>query len=807
MSFKKPTQLLLLVLLLVGSTVFAQQQQGVISGSIFDSLSNQAIEFATVGLYRQPDNKLIGGVISQSDGHFSFDNIPFGKYTIRIQFIGFKQKEITVIINEQQANIELGTLLLQTDARQLSEVEVVGEKSLMTLAIDKKVYNVDKDLSVKGGTGIDAVKNIPSVSIDSDGSVTLRNSEVQIYIDGKQTELSLDQIPADQIDRIEVITNPSSKYDANTSGGLLNVILKKNIAPGYNGSVTLGIGTNQRYTPSLNLNVKKKPFNLTTVFSYNAESNDNQGKTIRDNYTNPIPIKHFEQTSISDFIRIAYVGSVNLDYSINDKNTISIGENYVHATYHTIDDYDYFSQDVTDAIYSTGTRKNDNKNQRQHYVTSLAYKKTYDKKVKEFNVSANYTYGLRSGGYDFNTQDIVLGTTATERQLNDLSGYSQLGTFQIDYTNPINDSSKIEFGVKAAYSDSRTNNTTSNYDKSSDSFLYDSVLSNDFLITENVNAAYVNYTRRVKKVDVQAGLRIENVNFTGEALNKPNQKFGYSYPSDIDHIFNAVFPALYLSKKLKTNNELQFNITRKLNRPRYYYLMPIVFFADKFNYRIGNPGLQPEFVNKSEINYNFVKPNFNYLTALYGQVTENSILYGAYQSSTDSSVLVNTFINGGISYTVGWENIIRITSIKNLTLSGTATPYYIAVNYVDMEGVKLKNKGFSLNSKFMLSYKLPKDFTIQLNGLYEAPKPIPQGNKTDLFFFDISLSKKIKKSFSFNLILSDVMNTKQRGTVYSTPDYYQYLIRRRESRYLKFTATWMFGKTDTKNHKQESYDE
>lgn len=778
-----------------------------IFGRVIDSSTNQAIEFATIGLYTSPSDSLITGVITKSNGYFSFFSIADGTYTIRIQFIGYQKLEKKITINSKISHADLGNITLLQDSQLLDEIEVVGEKNAMSLSIDKKTYNVDKDLSVKGGTGLDAVKNIPGVSIDSDGTVTLRNGNAQLYIDGKQTTLTLDQIPSDQIDRIEVMTNPSAKYDANTSGGLLNVVLKKNMKPGYNGSVNAGIGTNQRYTPSVNFNIKQKPFNLTTMFSYSTESNDNKGRTTRDNITNPVPIKHFEQTSLSDFNRTAYVGNISLDYTINNRNTITIGERYINATYRTTDEQNYFSEDASDAIYSTGNRDNENINNYQRYASQLSYKKTFPKKGMELTADAKYTYGTRNGEYEFNTNDTILGVHTIAKQINDAGGNSQLGTFQIDFTNPINDSSKIEFGIKTQYKDSRNTNITSNYSTVTNTFLYDSSLSNDFVITEIVNAAYINYTRRVKKIDIQAGLRFEQVEFTGAALNKSDEKFGYSYPADMAHILNAIFPAIYFSKKVNEKNEFQLNVTRKLNRPRFYYLLPIVFFADKFNYRIGNPNLQPEFVNKAEINYNFVKPTFNYLTAVYGQVTENSILYGAYQSNDDASVLINTFVNGGISYTLGWENIARITSIKNLTLSATLTPYYILVNYIDVNGVELKNEGFSLNSKWLVSYKLPKDFTLQLNGLYEAPKPIPQGNKTDLFFFDVSLSKKIKKKFIFSIVLSDVMDTKQRGTVYSTPDYEQFLIRRRESRYLKFNATWMFGKSETKRNKQNTYNE
>ncbi len=332
-------------------------------------------------------------------------------------------------------------------------------------------------------------------------------------------------------------------------------------------------------------------------------------------------------------------------------------------------------------------------------------------------------------------------------------------------------------------------------------YLYDTVFSNDYLINDLVNAAYINYTTRVKKINVQGGLRFEQSYYQGKVLNKFNQDFGYTYPSSASTILKSIFPAFYFSRKINTKNEIQLNFTRKINRPNFFQMLPIVMAADNFNYRTGNPKLQPEFINKAEINYNYIKPNINFLTSLYGQYTDNSIVYVSYPSSTNANLIINTFRNGKSSYSYGWENILRITLMKNLTITGTVTPYHIQINYTSNSGESLQASGYSVNTKLVVSYKLPKDFTIQTNGTYEAPKPLAQGKTTDLYFFDISMNKSIKQRFFLNLTLSDVLNSKQRGSNYFTPDYIQHLINRREARYLKFTVTWMFGKPDTSKKK------
>jgi iron complex outermembrane recepter protein len=775
-----------------------------IYGKVLDSKTAQPVEFASVGLFIMPKDSAIAGALTLPNGDFSFDNIPFGTYELRVKFIGYKMTKKKVIINLQNLEKDLGNLAIEPDAAVLNAVVVSADKGNMSMSIDKKVYNVDKDLSVKGGTGLDALKNVPGVSVDNDGSVTLRNNSVQIYIDGKQTNLTLQQIPADQIEKIEVITNPSAKYDANTSGGILNIILKKNTQPNYNGSVIAGIGTGDRYTTTTTLNAKNQKFNFSGSYSFNTEDNYLKASTLRENITNPVPIKYFEQHSLTDAKRTNQMARLSIDYYLNNRNTITIGGTANTGLYHNNENQNYNSSDANNELYAYGTRNNNTSNHFNNYMVQAYHKKTFPKPGEELTTNMQYNYGTSGGGYVYTINNNLTGSTPTNApglQNNDINGHNQLFTFQSDFTNPINDSTKIEFGIKCTYKQSHNTNVTSNYSYSSNAYLYDSLFSNDYLINDLVNAAYINYNTRIKKLGIQGGLRFEQSVYDGKVLNKTGQDFGYSYPSSPSTLLKSIFPALFFSRKVNDKTEFQLNFTRKINRPNFFQMLPIVMAADNFNYRTGNPKLQPEFVNKAEINYNYVKQNINFLSALYGQYTENAIVYVSYPSSSNVNLLINTFRNGKGSFSYGWENSAKITLMKNLTMTGSVTPYYLIINYTTTTGAPLQASGYSLNTKLVLTYKLPKDFTFQANGTYEAPKPLAQGKTTDLHFFDLSISKNIKQRFFLNLTLSDVLNSKQRGSNYFTPDYTQHLMNRREARFLKFTATWMFGKTDTSKKK------
>ena len=778
---------------------------GRVYGKVIDAKTKQPLEFVSVALFSMPKDSAVAGFLTKQNGDFSLDNLPFGMFTLRIHFIGYKKFEQKIMINAQSIERDLGNIKIEPDVTVLNEVEVSAEKGNMSMSIDRKVYNVDKDLSVTGGTGLDALKNIPSVTVDADGEISLRNSSVQIFIDGRPTTLTMQQIPADQIERIEVITNPSVKVDANTTGGILNVVMKKNSKPGYNGMVQAGIGTNDRYNVMGNLNVKEKPFNVSLTYSYNTSRNENKGFTNRNNISYPLPVKYFDQNNNTTMINRMNMVRLAVDYSINNRNTITLGGNAVRGLHKSIDKQFFNSLNTDYDTVSFGNRVNENIGNFNNYTAQITYRKTFPKPQKELTVDASYNYGVTDGGYTFTTYNFLMGAPygGDEIEKNVANGNSHLGTFQIDYANPINDSTKIEFGIKSTYKQSRNANTTTDFSYLYNAYVYDSVLSNDYLIDDLVNAAYVNYSTRIKKINIQAGLRFEQSYYQGQVLNKPNQDFSYSYPSKSSDILKSIFPGLYFSRKLNSKNEVQLNFSRKIKRPNFFQLMPFVMFADRYNYRIGNPALTPEFVNMAEINYNYLGKKLNYLTSIYGKYTEDVITNIAYTSPSDPTVLVNTFMNGDNSYSYGWENTAKITVSKNLNVTANATAYYVLVKYSNST-TQLQNDGYSWEGKLTVAYKLPWDITFQVNGNYDAPRPIAQGETREMYFLDVSLNKNIMQRLIFNLTLSDVFNSKARGMRYYTDDYTQDMQRRRESRFLRFSVTWMFGKPDASIFKRKS---
>ncbi len=828
----KKTLTLLALMLLTGSTVFSQMPQGGdmskmlknaknmnigrFYGKVIDAKTKKPVEFASVVLLWFNKDSLIAGGLAKENGEFSLDGLPpYGGYRLKITFIGYKTYEQKVyIVPPNKIDQDLGDIKLEQDEKMLKEVEVTGEKATFVMSVDRKIYNVDKDLSAKGGTALDAVKNIPTISVDADGNATLRESAVRIYVDGKPTTLTLQQIPADQIDRIEVISNPSVKFEASTTGGILNVVLKKNTKPGYNGMLMANAGTGDRYGGMGNINVKENPFNFSLMYTYNQGINNNNGYTNRADKFNDTLISYFNQDNVTRMSNAFHFGRLSIDYNINNRNTITAAGNFVKGQFNSSDvqNYEYLLGSGASngdkwelpnkTRISEGYRINDSKSGFVNYTSQLMYKKTYPRVGKELTVDINHNYSESQTKFQFNSYD--KDTTGTDLPFSPLMQKNAGGSMsnqyiaQLDYANPITDKTKIEFGIRGFYKNSISYNNTSNYDYISDSYEKDTIMSNRYIIDDMVNAAYINYmSKTFWDIGYQAGLRFEQTYYKGTLADK-GQSFEYNYPGSPNTIQNCLFPAIYLSKKLKDKHEIQFNLSRKIERPNFFQAMPFVMFSDKKNYRIGNPALKPEFINIAEINYNNIFQKGNWLVSAYGRLSEQPITNSAYPSEADSSVLVNTFVNGESSLRYGLENTLRYTFFKKLTTTINIDAYYVYLTSgIIANQPSTVTQGWSYKGKLTLSYSLPWQMTLQVNGTYDAPKVVINGRTLDMYFMDISLNKMISTKWIFNLTLSDVFNTKRMGTSLETDFYTQDLSRRRETRYLKFAVTYLFGKFDS----------
>ncbi len=798
------------VFILLVSSIFAQRPQGNgaaggkfkmpaigrLYGKVVEKESKQNVEYASVALYSMRDS-LISGVLTQGNGDFSLEQLPFGKFKVKINFLGFKSLIVPVLINQENVEQDLGDLRLETDAKALQEVTVTSEKSVVQMNIDRKVFNVDKNLHSAGGTAEDVMKTIPSVSVDVDGKVSLRNNSTTIFIDGKPTQMSLNQIPADQIEQVEVITNPSAKFDADATGGILNLVMKKNRKPGYNGSVSSSYGTGGRYGGMINLNLKQNPFNLSLSLNTNKDFNSNvKGFTNRYDLTNRL---FFEQDNLSDGVHQRTFGRASLEYAVNNRNTLTLAANGMGGRF----EFNELQTSTEYPSFQYSNRTVETRNRWGHNTVQGTWKKLYPKKGKELVFDAQYNFGKpqNSSYYITNTYLLQSSLTASDvaKQHNYGGASNQQYVGQIDFTNPLNDSTKLEVGVKTTHRNNLSPALVDTFDFVQNAYLPFYALSTEFRIKEMINAAYINYASRLPhNWGYQAGVRIEQMIFDGVS-SRNEENLSYSYPDKTGKNWTkAIFPSLFLTKKIKTGQEIQINFSRKINRPGHMQIMPIRMFMDKLNYRVGNPGVRPEFINLAELNYNNIFKGNNWLSTVYLRDITDPIVPFTRPSpdninggNNSIKTVDNTFINGKRSTVVGLDNTLKLNFIKNLEMTTNLNVFQTQISTNDYT-----NQGLAYNFKENIQYKLPKDFALQLSGTYESPRVIPQGRVEPMYFMDISLRKDILKFASLTLQGSDVFNTRRMAQHIVTGSFIQDSSRRREIRFVKLTAMVRFGKMD-----------
>jgi hypothetical protein len=658
---------------------------------------------------------------------------------------------------------------------------------------------VDKDISTQGGSGVDVMKNIPLVNVNVDGSVSVRNAAPMIFIDGRPTNLSLEQIPADQIDRVEVITNSSAKFDASSTGGIINIILKKNTKPGYNGQISVGAGTNSRYNLNGNINIKENPFSLLLSANINNANNDNEGATNR-NFFQTTPFAKFTQEGLSKNTRAFNFVRAGLDYNLNVRTTISLNISYNFGRFYNNESQDFKFVEASDVTRMYGDQKNEQRNRFYSWNNQLQLKHNFPKKGHEItaDITQNMSQRYNNAQFTFHNylktnsgNDIRLPETF---QLNQGSGKITGYSFQADYILPINDSLKFETGTKIPININHSELNVWNYNPLSGNYSIDSALSNTFFIDDRIYAAYVNISSVFKSITYSAGIRYEQTDFRGSIPDK-NQQFQYLYPSGGKNIEKALFPSLYLSKKIGKGNEIQINFSRKINRPGFMQIMPFIMMADRQNIRIGNPALAPEFINIAEINFNKIQNKINWLTALYVRNTQDVITNILTPSATNPDVLISTFGNGNYSNNFGWENSLKWIITQNIDFT-----FNHNINYIEIQALigaqSITNSGITWNTKGIVNVKLPKQFNFQLNAVYEAPKIVPQGKTIEVFYFDVSMNKQINSKMSLSLVVSDVLNSKRFGGIYTFNTFEQDFYRRWESRFVRFNFTYRFGDAD-----------
>lgn len=807
-----------LLLTLFSITLFAQSTvTGSISGTIQEPGTGKPVASATIQVLNYSDS-LLNITISANDGKFLLQDLPrtTGLY-LSVTAIGFAPYDLAIDWAEanKDGKIDFGKLELQVTSNALETVVVTGRKKAFEMKLDKRVFNPDAQITAKGGTGADVLKNIPSVSVDAQGGVELRGSSPQIFVDGRPTILTIEQIAADDIEKVELITNPSSKYDAASSGGIINIILKKNKARGLNGNVSAGIGYPDILNSYLGLNYRQGKMNFFVTGNYNQSGGIARGETERTNLENGVPTGSFSQVSENNRLRKNMNTRFGVDYFIDDKNTITVSQGFSGGNGRSIGEQNQIYYDKSENVTGTGLRDETYNWNFNNSSTQAFYKRTFSKNGRELTGDFTYNNGSNTNSSSFvndfyNTGSTVPSTTNTVRNEGG-SGNDQF-TLQADYVNPYGENGKLEVGLRYFNNDYRSFFNAYSVESGNESKL---PFSNNIAYKEQIGAGYLNYGNKIEKwkLSYQAGVRVELSRFDGMLLDS-NKQFGYEYPENIGDILKSLFPSLYLTRDLTENTQLQLNYSRRIRRPNFWQLNPFVDISDPLNVRQGNINLIPETVHSFELNFNnsydkgnfmvsaYFRNNLDDITRYSDTITQEQ-LDGLDNAAINPNAILNTFINADFTNRLGLELNLQHKFNEKFDIMPSVNFQYRHVK-AQVGELNLDNKGFSWETQLTANYrvmskkKLLDKFSFQLTGEYESPEVIPQGRTIAETRMDFAIRKDFMKNnkASFVFAIDDVFNSRRWGQTIETPRFVQESYSRWNVRQFKLTFSYRFGSND-----------
>ena len=745
----------------------------VLKGKVMDESSGQALEFATVSLYKQRDSSLVNGTVTDIDGNFMMKSRP-GKFFATIEFLAYSKKTIpTIILTPEQHIMDMGTISLSESATELSEVEVIAEKSTMELKLDKRVFNVGKDLANTGGSAAEILDNVPSVSVDVEGTVSLRGSEnVKILIDGKPSGLvgvsgsdALRQMQGDMVQSVEVITNPSARYEAEGEVGIINIVLKKGKKKGVNGSFGLTAGYPHNYGASYSLNYRKNKVNLFSNFGISFRENIGGGFENRFNGKGGNLIYE----SVTEHSRQRLGGNIQLgmDYYLSEKSIVTISGLYKNSDGNNPASVTYKDYDDEGVLFSDIIRNNDETEESVNLEAAFGYQKLFDKKDQKwtFDFKLIERDETEVGAYSqtdfFNSSPLDQKSNSTEDERNIL--------LQTDYVHPFSDDGKFEIGARVNFRTIENNYLVEQKDENGIWQVYrnddDFAFEDDFTYEENIYAGYMMYGNKIDKFSYQFGMRAEfsDIETISKEVSNPRDYLNW-------------FPSAHLTYSVSEANQFQLSYSRRLSRPRFWYLVPFLTFTDIRNNFQGNPDLNPEYTGSYEFGYLKFFDKGSFLTSIYYRHISDKISRVTIPGENGNAARLP--INLPFEDNYGLELNFNYDITKKWKINANANLYRARLDATEYTGeykeylrdvVDFNTMTARLNNRMTIL----QDVTFQVDFNYRAPRHSAQGSRKALYVLNTAFSKDIlKDKGTITLSLKDIFNSRIRRGVTDIPGFY-----------------------------------
>lgn len=749
-SFVNKILTLFIVALAITFVSKAQNNTFLIEGALKDE-NRSPVPFANVALYNQTDSTLVTGAVSNDAGHFNI-NAQKGNYYLKITFLSYEERTINNI-NLSSGNLDLGEIVMEASSQLLDEVMVQSEKSQMELYLDKRVFNVGKDLTNISGSAADILDKVPSVTVDIDGNVILRGSQnVRILIDGKpsgltgiNTATALRQLQGNLIESIEVITNPSAKFDAEGEVGIINIILKKNKKQGVNGAFTFNAGYPSNYGGSFNLNMRRNNINFFSSYGITYRKSPGKGSSYQKFITPDTTTSYYEK-SVRERGGVSHNVIAGMDYFFNEKSILTGSFVFRKSQSLNTSSYEFRDLDENENVVRTIVRDEREEEPGIDTEFALSYKKDFARKGHSWTTDIKYILNDELEKSDFNEQndqadDVVQRSSNKEYEENFL--------IQTDYIQPFGDKGKIEAGLKST---KRIIENTFIVEQQDDEMNWSVFreFDNSLTYTENIHAGYFIVGNEVNRFGYQIGLRGELTDIAVELQNSEDNNY--------QNYFNF-FPSTHLSYKLDDANTLQLSYSYRISRPGFRELLPFSNFSNTRSLRVGNPALKPEYTNSIEGSYLLNWEKGSVLSSIYYRYRTGVIQ----RIAVVDSVGYNRFIpvNLATENAYGLEFNLTLNPTEWMTLNANGN-FYRAITEGTYQEEVLDRDTYTWTSRGIARIRFLKNYNFQGSINYRAPQNTTQGRRLSMYNIDLGLSRDLLKgNGTITLSVQDLLNTRK----------------------------------------------
>ncbi|MBW6459332.1 MAG: TonB-dependent receptor [Bacteroidales bacterium] len=788
-----------------GGNPSGMPSDGVISGTVTERDVNIPMEFVNIVLFRSRDSSMVTGTITNETGKFVLSELPYGRYYLTANFIGYERQFIdSVFITPNRKINDLGTIKLQSATTYLEGVEVVADRDRVVYQIDKKVVNVSQDLQSAGGTAIDVLENVPSVQVDIEGNVSLRGSgNFTVLVDGRPSVIEasdlLQQIPASSIEHIEIITNPSARYDPEGTAGIINVVTKKTAERGMNGIINASVGTKNKYSGDILINYRVGKVNIFGGADLGIRRFSGKGTSVNETY-----FSDYTQSRISDswnkMKRDSYGIRGGIDYMATSKATISLSGKYGYYNFGR--DRNAYMQFVTlpatTGLYSNSI--NSSYREGKFYEINANYLQKLNDKGQKLEMMAYFS------NRDTDSEDEQIEFPTDQNWENPGNPYNQIRSLETgntydylikaDYTLPINDASKFEAGYQSRFYYDMEDYAYFNFDTLMQDWQEDEQYRNAFEFNRNIHSVYSIFASQWKGFGYQLGLR-------GEYMNREIQN---ALSPDVSVLNRPdFFPSVHISKEFLDKNQVMMSYSRRINRVRPHMLDPYISFWDPYNVRQGNPNLKDEYIDSYDLGYQRRFKGAYIALETYYRVTHNKLT--RVSTLQDNGILLSTWDNLDKDHSLGTEVSGNVTITQWLSVFASANLFYYRLEG-QAEGQQVKENSLNWSSRLTASVNLKNDYRIQFSSQYNGPSVTLQGETIGSYMASLSARKDFfNRKLSLTLAARDIFGTGKFGAITYGQDFYNKTTIKRESPIIMLNVTYRINNyRQTQRQQQESMD-